>query len=96
MITIMGVAASIKKFKNLTSSREVSTPDRCNFTFPLPSAGLESFTYPKEEIRLNKENNISVFIQNTDKAEKTWINRLFVSRRGLGLPLFMSKSISLN
>jgi len=51
MITIIGVAALIKKFKNLAFFKGVSPLDRWDFALPLPSAGLESFAYPKEEIR---------------------------------------------
>ncbi len=96
MITIIGARALIEKFKNLASSREASKLDRWDFALPLPSAGLESFAYPRKGIRPNKENNISVFIENSDKAEKIWINRVFVCRKSVELPFFMSKSISLN
>ncbi|GAH51896.1 unnamed protein product, partial [marine sediment metagenome] len=81
MITIIGVAALIEKFKNLASSRGASLLDRWDFALPLPSAELESSSYSKEEIRPNKENSVFAFIENSDKAEKIWINRLFVSKR---------------
>jgi len=96
MITIIGALALIKKFKNLASSREVPRLDRWDFTFPLPSAGLESFAYPRKEIRPNKENSISAFIENSNKAKKIWINRIFVCRKSVELPFFMSKNFSLN
>jgi len=96
MITIIGIRALIEKLKNLASLRGTSSLDRWNFALPLPSMGLESFVCPRKEIRENKENNVSAFIENSDKAEKIWINRLFVSRRSVELPFFMSKSISVN
>ncbi|GAH63185.1 unnamed protein product, partial [marine sediment metagenome] len=96
MITIMGARALIEKFKNLASLRGASSLDRWDFALPLPSAGLENFAYPKEEIRPNKKNSVFAFIENSDKAEKIWINRVFVCKRSVELLLFMSKSISLN
>jgi len=51
MITIMGARALIEKFKNLASFKGASPLDRWDFALSLPSAGLESFAYPKEEIR---------------------------------------------
>jgi len=96
MITIMGVTALIEKFKDSASFREASRLDRWDFALPLPSAGLESFAYPRKEIRANKENNISIFIENSDRAEKIWINRVFVCRKSVELPFFTSKNFSLN
>lgn len=96
MISIIGIRALIKKLKSLASLRGTSLLNRWDFALPLPSAGLESFAYPREEIRENKENNLSTFIENGDKAEKIWINRLFVSRRSVELPFFMSKNIFVN
>lgn len=81
MISIIGISALIEKLKNLASFRGTPLLDRWDFTLPLPSAGLESSSYPKEEIRENKENNPSAFIENSDKAQKIWINRVFVSKR---------------
>ena len=95
MISIIGVPALIEKFKNLASFRGASLLDRWDFALPLPSAGLESSAYSKEEIRSNKENNASAFIENSNKAEKIWINRLFVCR-SVEPPFFMLKNISLN
>ncbi|GAI76398.1 unnamed protein product, partial [marine sediment metagenome] len=52
MISIMGIRALIEKLKNLASFRGTSLLDGRNFSaFPLPSAGLESLVYPKQEIR---------------------------------------------
>jgi len=96
MITIIGVPVLIKKFKNLAPFRGASTLDRWDFALLLPSAGLESSVYSKEEIKPNKENNVSVFIENSNKGKKIWINRVFVCRRSVELPFFMSKNISLN
>jgi transposase len=96
MITIIGVAALIEKFKNLAFFKGASPLDRWDFALSLPSAGLESSAYPKEEIRPNKKKNVSVFIENSNKAEKIWINGVFVCRRSVEPPFLMSKSISLN
>jgi len=92
MITIIGIRALIEKFKNLASLRGDFLLDRWNFALPLPSMGLENSSYLKEEIRENKENNASAFIENSDKAEKIWINRLFVSRRSVGLPFLCQRA----
>lgn len=83
MISIIGIRALIEKLKNLASLRGTSSLDKWNFALPLPSRGLESSSYPKEEITENKENNASAFIENSDKAEKIWINRVFVCREVL-------------
>jgi len=96
MMSIIGIRALIEKLKNLASFREAFLLDRWDFALPLPSSGLESFTYPREEIRPNKENNASAFIENSNRREKTWINRVFASRRSVELPFFMSMNISLN
>jgi len=96
MISIIGTRALIKKFKNLACFIEAFLLDRWDFALPLPSAGLENSAYPREEVRPNKENNAYAFIENSDKAEKIWINRVLVSRRNVELPFFMSKNISLN
>jgi len=96
MITIIGIRALIEKLKNLASFKGASSLDRWDFALPLPSARLENSAYPKEEIRPNKENSVFAFIENSNKAKKIWINRLFVCKRSVELPFFMSKSISLN
>jgi len=96
MITLIGARALIKKLKNLASFRGAFLLDRWNFALPLPSAGLENSSYPKEEIREKKENSVFAFVEKSDKAGKIWINRVFVSRRSVELPFFMSKSISVN
>jgi len=92
MISIIGIRALIEKLKNLASLRGTSSLDKWNFALPLPSAGLESSSYPKEEIRENKENNTSAFIENSDKAEKIWINRVFVSRRRVEFPFLCQRA----
>jgi len=93
MITIIGVRALIEKFKNLASSREVSRLDRWDFALPLPSAGLESFAYPRKEIRPNKENSVFAFIgKNSNKAKKIWINRLFVCKRSVKFPFLCQRA----
>lgn len=96
MITIMGARALIEKLKNLASFKGASSLDRWDFALSLPSARLENSAYPKEEIKPNKENNVSVFIENSNKGKKIWINRVFVCKRSVELPFFMSKNISLN
>jgi transposase len=70
MITIIGVLALIEKFKNLASFRGTSSLDKWGFALSPPSAGLENSAYSKEETRPNKENNVSTFIENSNKAEK--------------------------
>jgi len=70
MITIIGIQALIEKLKNLASFRGAFLLDRWNLALALPSAGLENFAYPKEEIRENKENSVSVFIENSNGREK--------------------------
>jgi transposase len=92
MISIIGIRALIKKLKSLASLRGTSLLNRWDFAPPLPSMGLESFIYPKEEIRENKENSAFAFIKNSDKAEKIWINRLFVSRRSVELPFLCQRA----
>jgi len=63
-------------------NRGVWPLDRWNFALPLPSAELESSSYSKEEIRANGENSVSAFIENSDKAEKIWTNRVFAGKKG--------------
>ncbi len=92
MMSIIGIRALIEKLKNLASLRGTSSLDRWNFALPLPSAGLENFAYPKEEIRENKENSVFVFIENSYKAEKIWTNRLFVSKRSVELPFLCQRA----
>ncbi len=92
MMTIIGIRALIEKLKNLASSRGTSLLDRWNFLLPLPSVGLESFTYPTKEIRENKENNASAFIENSDKTENIWINRVFVSKIRVEFPLLCQRA----
>jgi len=92
MISIIGIRALIEKLKNLASLRRTSLLNRWDFALPLPSMGLESSSYPKEEIRENKENNVFSFTENSDKAEKIWINRLFVSRRSVELPFLCQRA----
>jgi len=74
MISIIGVRALIEKLKNLASSRGTSLLDRRDITSPL--AGLRSFAYSKEEIRENKENDVSALTENSNRREKTFINRV--------------------
>jgi len=92
MMSIVGIRALIEKLKNLASLRGTSSLDRWNFALPLPSVGLESFSYPRKEIRENKENNASAFIENSDKAEKIWINRVFVSKRRVEFPFLYQRA----
>jgi len=94
MISIIGISALIEKLKNLASPKGASLKVRRDITPPL--AELRNFAYPKEEIRANKENSILAFIENSDKAEKIWTNRLFISKRSVKFPFFMSMNISLN
>ncbi len=51
MITLIGARVLIKKFKNLASFKGAFVLDRWNFALGLPSPGLESLVYPKQEIR---------------------------------------------
>jgi len=74
MISIIGIRALIKKLKDLASSRGTSLLDRRDITSPL--AGLRNFAYSKEEIRENKENDVSALIENSNRREKTLINRV--------------------
>jgi len=92
MISIIGIRALIEKLKNLASLRGTSSLDRWDFALPLPSMGLESSSYPGKEIRENKENSVFAFTENSDKAEKIWINRLFVSRKSVGLPFLCQRA----
>jgi len=92
MITIIGIRALIEKLKNLASLRGAFVLDRWDFALPLPSMGLESSSYPRKEIRENKENSVFVFIENSDKAEKIWINRDFVFKRGVELPFLCQRA----
>jgi len=92
MITIIGIRALIKKLKSLASLRGAFSLDRWDFTLPLPSVKLESFTYPRKEIRENKENNASAFIENSNRREKIWLNRVFVSRRMLEFPFLCQRA----
>ena len=92
MITIVGIRALIEKLKNLASLRGTSLLDRWDFALPLPSTGLESSSYPRKEIRENKENNASAFIENSDKAEKVWTNTLFISKRSIKFPFLCQKA----
>jgi len=66
MITLIGALALIKKLKDLASSRGTSSP----------LAPLRELAYSKEKIRENKENNVSAFTENSNRREKTWINRV--------------------
>jgi len=66
MITLIGALALIKKLKDLASSRGISSP----------LAPLRELAYSKEKIRENKENNVSAFTKNSNRREKTWINRV--------------------
>lgn len=90
MISIIGIRALIEKLKDLASSRGTSLLDRWDITSPL--AGLRKFSYPRKEIRESKENNASAFIENSDKAEKIWINRVFISRRSVELPFLCQRA----
>jgi len=92
MISIIGIRALIEKLKNLASLRGTFSLNRWDFALPLPSAGLESFVYPKEEIRASKENSVFAFIENSNKTKRIWINRLFVSRRSVGLPFLCQRA----
>jgi len=92
MISIIGISALIEKLKNLASFRGTPLLDRWDFTLPLPSTGLESSSYPRKEIRGNKENNPSAFIKNSDKAEKIWTNKLFISKRSIKFPFLCQRA----
>lgn len=72
MMSIIGIRTLIEKLKDLVSLRGTSLLDRRNITSPL--RGLRNFVYSKEE--------------NSNRREKTWINRvlkvlnsLFLSQR---------------
>lgn len=84
MITLIDALALIKKLKDLASLRGISLLDRQAITSPL--VGLRNFAYSKEEIRENKENNVSVLTENSNRREKTWINRVFASKRRVEFP----------
>ena len=92
MISIIGIGALIEKLKNLASLRGAFLLDRWDFTLPLPSMGLESSSYPRKEIRENKENNASAFIENSNGREKIWINRVFVSKRRVEFPFLCQRA----
>jgi len=92
MITIVGIRALIEKLKNLAFLREAYPLNRWDFALPLPSTGLESSSYPREEIRPNKKNNTSAFIKNSDKAEKIWTNKLFISKRSVELSFLRQRA----
>jgi transposase len=66
MITLIGALALIKKLKDLASSRGTSSP----------LAPLRELAYSKEKIRENKENDVSALTENSNRREKTWINRV--------------------
>ncbi len=90
MITLMGTLALIKKLKDLASLRGISLLDRRDITSPL--AGLRNFAYSKEEIRENKESDVSAFIENSNRREKTWINRVFASKRRVEFPFLFQRA----
>ena len=90
MITLIGALTLIKKLKDLASSRGTSLLDRRDITFPL--AGLRNFAYPRKEIRENKENSVSAFIENSNGREKIWINRLFVSKGSVEFPFLCQRA----
>jgi len=92
MISIIGISALIEKLKNLASLRGAYPLNRWDFAPSLPSTGLESSSYPRKEIRENKENNASAFIENSNGREKIWINRVFVSKRGVELPFLCQRA----
>jgi len=82
MITLIGALALIKKLKDLASSRGTSSP----------LAPLRELAYSKEKIRENKENNVSAFTENSNRREKTWINRIFVSKRRVEFPFLCQRA----
>jgi transposase len=82
MITLIGALALIKKLKDLASSRGTSSP----------LAPLRELAYSKEEIRQNKENNASALIENSNRREKTWINRVFASKRRVEFPFLCQRA----
>jgi len=82
MITLIGALALIKKLKDLASSRGTSSP----------LAPLRELAYSKEKIRENKENNVSAFTENSNRREKTWINRIFVSKRRVEFPFLCERA----
>ncbi|GAG79998.1 unnamed protein product, partial [marine sediment metagenome] len=93
MITLIGALALIKKLKDLASSRGTSLLDRRDITSPL--ATLRKSAYSKQEIRANKENNVSASIENSNRREKTLMNRVFVSRKVLNSRFLCQRAFSL-
>jgi len=76
MITLIGALALIKKLKDLASSRGTSLLHRRNITSPL--RGLRNFAYSKQE--------------NSNRREKTWINRVFASKRRVEFPFLCQRA----
>jgi transposase len=91
MITLIGALTLIKKLKHLASSRETSLLDRRDITSA--PAKLREFAYSKEEIRENKENGFSAFVENSNRRDKTWIKRVFVSRRMVEFPFLCQRAL---
>jgi hypothetical protein len=91
MITLIGALALIKKLKDLASSRGTSLLDRRDITSP--PAKLRKSAYSKQEIRENKDNNASALVENSNRREKTWINRVFVSRRTVEFPFLCQRAL---
>ena len=82
MITLIGALALIKKLKDLASPRGTSSP----------LAPLREFAYSKEEIRENKDNDVSALAENSNRREKTWINRVFASKRRVEFPFLCERA----
>ncbi len=91
MISLIGARALIKKLKNLASSTGTSLLDRQDIASPL--AGLRDSVCPKEEVRENKENNASAFVQNSNRRAKIWIDRVFLSRRMVEFPSLCQRAL---
>jgi len=82
MITLVGTLTLIKKLKDLASPGGTSSP----------LAPLRELAYSKEKNRENKENNTFAFAGNSSRREKTWINRIFVSRIRVEFPFLYQRA----
>jgi len=91
MITLIGALALIKKLKDLASSRGTSLPDRSNAASSL--ARSRRYTHPKESVRENKGNNASVSVENSNRREKSWINRVFAAIATVEFPSLCQRAL---
>ena len=54
---------------------------------------LKHLACPKEEIRENEENNAPASVENSDRREKTWTNRVFVPGRMVEFPFLCQRAL---